>query len=221
MLFELNDPPPSTLLVTSTQPGEGKSTVSLNLAMSLAALGRRVLLVDADTRRPSVHTVLGLDGEPGLTEILAGGVSWQGVLQRDVTAGLDVLPAGGPAQSPADLLSSRAMKSILDAAQSVYDFVILDSPAFLINAADARILASLVDAVILVVRSGATSRDHVRAVVRQTPNVMGVVLNDLGMREFASYYGVDRTSGSSKEASDAVSPTVRGAGPEGAHTVRR
>jgi polysaccharide biosynthesis transport protein len=191
VLFDVHGPVPRSILVTSTHPGEGKSTISLNLALSLANLGRKVLLVDGDIRRPVVHATLGLDRGPGLAEHLAGQVAWTDVLQPEVAPGLDVIVAGTRPESPADLLTSPRMSELVRTAALEYDFVILDSPAFLINAADARILSALVDAVILVVRSGATPRDQLRMVLRQTPNVMGVVLNDLNVRDFGSYYGYD------------------------------
>jgi polysaccharide biosynthesis transport protein len=188
VLLDVGAPAPRSLLITSTQPQEGKTTISTNLALSMARMGRRVLLVDADIRRPAVHRALKLDARLGLVDYLAGRAEWRALLHRSVMNGLDVLPAGRPPTDPADLLSSGRMKQLMDVAYAEYDVVILDSPALFINAPDARILAPLVEATVLVIRSGLTPRDAARQAMKQVPNLIGVVLNDLNLRHLPAYY---------------------------------
>lgn len=189
ILLNAGPPTPRSLLVTSAQPQEGKTTVSTSLACSLAALRHRVLLIDADTRRPTVDKILHLKRAGGLIEYLSGDREWRPLVQASRFPGLDVLPAGEPHDQPADLLASPRMRELVDEAYGEYDFVIVDSPAVFINAADAQILAPLVDGVVLVIRSGVTPRDITSRVLNLVPHVMGLVLNGLELRHFPSYYG--------------------------------
>jgi capsular exopolysaccharide synthesis family protein len=177
-----------SLLVTSVQAGEGKTMVSMNLAISLARLGRRVLLVDADLRRPSVHRAFGVPDAFGLAEYLVGERDWREV-EKDVgVPNLSVITAGAPADTPAELLSSERMRSFLQQAQRENDFVVIDSPALLVNVADARILSSYADGIVMVVRGGVTPRDVLRRLLGHMPNVVGVVLNDLRAPHLPDYY---------------------------------
>lgn len=189
VLFDADGPLPRTLLVTSSSPGEGKTTVSANFAISLAMLGHRVLLVDADLRRPSLHRLFGLPARPGLVEQLEGSEPWRQSMLRDVSPGLDLLPAGRDGISPSDLLSGGALQRWLGEAAAAYDFVILDAPALHITAPDARILSHAAEGVLLVVRSGSTSREVVRRVIAQMPNLVGVILNQLSPKRLPAYYG--------------------------------
>jgi polysaccharide biosynthesis transport protein len=178
-----------TFMVTSSRPGEGKTTVSANLAISLARLGRRVLLIDADTRRPSLHRVFGLPfGDAGLCEALTGPGGWCDVVRRDVAPRLDVITANHNLENPADALSGPKLHRLLSEAKLAYDFVLLDAPAIDINEPDARILAHVVDRVILVVRSGKSDRSVVHQVLAQLDNLEGVVLNDIDLRYMPGYY---------------------------------
>lgn len=190
VLFDLPGRPPRSLAITSTRPGEGKTTVSSNLAISLARLDRRVLLIDADLRRPALHRAFGLEASPGLAGVLEGTAGdWRGLVRPDAAPGVDLLPAGHPPENPAELLSSGRMRRLVEEAYAGYDFVILDSPALMINAADARLLAPLADGSIVVIRSGSTPREHARRALRQVPNLIGVVLNDLDpRRHFPPWY---------------------------------
>jgi len=176
------------LLVTSARPGEGKTTIAVNLALSLARMGGRVLLVDADMRRPAAHRAFSIPLGPGLSEALRGEESWTALVHGEVTPGLDVLLAGAQRDAPTELLASDRAPALLEEAREVYDFVVVDSPALAINAADTRILSSLVDSVVMVVRSGITPRALVGSLLRQAPNVVGVVLNDVDPRHFPAYY---------------------------------
>lgn len=177
-----------SLLVSSCRAGEGKTTVSVNLSMSLAKLGRRVLLVDADLRRPAVDRALRLRAGPGLLNCLVKGTYWESALQRCDVPGLDVLVAGGTTTRAGDFLAGRRLQAILQEAAQRYDFMIVDGPALFINAADARLLSALVDGVVMVVRSRSTPRALVDRIPTAVPNVIGVVVNDLRRNSLPGYF---------------------------------
>ncbi|MEQ1758994.1 MAG: AAA family ATPase [Vicinamibacterales bacterium] len=167
---------PLTLLVTSATGGEGKTTVAVNLAMSLARLNHRVLLIDANLRSPSVHFAFDAPGDKNLVDVLAHGAHWQGCVQK-VQPNLDMLAAGTADMSPADLLSLPQMPQLVVHAAEEYDFVLFDSPALLAHPADVHALASLADSVLLTVRQGHTPREAVAQALSQLDRVSGVVLN--------------------------------------------
>ncbi len=182
-----------TLLITSSQPGEGKTTVSVNLAITLAQQGQRVLLIDADMRRPCVHRALGFRNIRGLSGYLKGVTEWAPCVLPGLVPGLDILPAGHPPTNPVALLSSSRIKTLITQALADYDHVIIDSPALMLNLADARILADMVDGTIMVIRSGLTPRDFVRRARGQLGNVVGAVLNSINLQSlgygYSDYYG--------------------------------
>ena len=191
ILLEADASAARSLLLTSAQPGEGKTTVCINLALSLARLGVRVLVIDADIRRPSVHRALGISPSAGLVDVLQTGAGWRSRVRPNVSPGVDLLPAGIPPGTPSELLASPRMQSVVREAQALYDFVLIDSPALLSNVADTRILAPLVEGVVVVVRTGTTPREILGRVLRHVPNLMGVVLNGVEQRHFPPYYRVD------------------------------
>jgi polysaccharide biosynthesis transport protein len=170
----------SSILVTSAQPKEGKTTIAANLAISLAQLGRRVMLIDADMRRSALQKYFPQQGSQ-LSSYLAGQGNWQDMTYHTAVKGLYVLLCGSLPVNPAELLSSDRMRALLHEARKEYDFVILDSPP-LLNVADARILASAADATILVIKSGDTPRQVVQYAQSQAraagANLMGVVVNN-------------------------------------------
>jgi succinoglycan biosynthesis transport protein ExoP len=185
--------PPTSLLVTSAQSGEGKTTVAANLAVSLAQLGERVLLIDADLRRPSLHNFFGNDGSTGLVNFLTGDADWRSLVVHAVPAGLDLLFCGPVPPNPADLLSSEYMPALIREASKEYKFVVVDSPP-LLNLADSRILSTLVDGVILVVGGGITPRDLVLRAFQSArdagSHVLGATINfvDTSIGYYSSYY---------------------------------
>jgi capsular exopolysaccharide synthesis family protein len=183
---------PKTILVTSSQPGDGKTTTTVNTAISLAQLGRSVLIIDCDLRTPKVHTLLGVDQVPGLTSCLNTGLDVDDAIQQMHIPNLALLPAGPVPPNPAELISSNRMKDILSLLGRRYDHILIDSPP-LINLADALILSSSVEGVILVVYSGRTTCDEaLRArdeLSNAGANILGVVVNHFNSRrERYNYY---------------------------------
>ena len=192
VLLSAAECPPHSVLVTSTQPGEGKTTIAANLAIALAEVGKRVLLVDADLRSPSVHRLFGRHHDLGLVSYLAGREDWRSVVRPSGTAGLDLLTSGSVPPNPSELLSSPRMSTLLESAKERYEFVILDS-APMLALADSRILAPIVSGVLLVVKSGAIPGEQAlqaqRGVRSVGANLIGVVLNrvDLATRGYYDY----------------------------------
>jgi polysaccharide biosynthesis transport protein len=182
--------PPKSLLVTSAQPGEGKTTVAANLAMSLAQLGESVLLIDADLRRPSLEKFFANGSNaPGLVNFLTGNGDWRSSVWQAGASRLSVLFCGPVPPNPADLLSSEYMRTLLRDAAAEYKYVVLDSPP-LLNLADSRVLATLVDGVILVVGGGSTPRELVHrayiSAVDAGSRVLGATINFADTK--ADYY---------------------------------
>jgi capsular exopolysaccharide synthesis family protein len=184
--------PPRTLLVTSAQSSEGKTTSSINLAASLASAGGRVALVDADLRRPSVHKHFGLDANaPGLVEVITGTASLAEVLLPDVIKRVHFVRSGKIPPNPAELLGSLEMASVIDQLAQHFDYVIIDSPPIL-PVTDSVILSRYVDGVVLVIRGAATprkvikdARDRLRAVGAR---LLGAILNDVDVTAGDYYY---------------------------------
>ncbi|NTU77335.1 MAG: polysaccharide biosynthesis tyrosine autokinase, partial [Alphaproteobacteria bacterium] len=166
--FSNVDSPPKTVMVTSSVPGEGKTTFCLSLARSLAKAGNKILLVDADLRRPRVADITGLANlEGGLASLLAGDKSMAAILRRDpIVAGLDILPAASKAPNAQDLLGSHQMQKILREAASQYDLVIVDTPPIL-AVSDAAMVARVVDTSLFLVRWAATPRDTTVQALKQ------------------------------------------------------
>ena len=207
VLLSTADHPPGSLLITSTQPGEGKTTVATNLAISLAQLGQRVLLVDADLRFPSLEKLFCIRENLGLVSYLTGQEDWRTAVCPSGSPGLDLLPCGPVPPNPAELLSSKSMGAFLGFAKSEYAFVILDSSP-LLTLADSRILASLVDGVLLVAKSGATPREQIRqsqsGIRSAGANLIGVVLNNVTLHT-NGYYGLGIYGSNGNSHSEAIS----------------
>lgn len=184
--------PPQTLLVTSAQVGEGKTSITSNLAISFAQRGGPVLIVDADLRRPSVARTLEVSNERGLSSYLTGAHSLDEVLIRyEDIPGLWVLPAGPRPPDPAELLSSHMMESTLKDLSKRFTQIVIDSPPLLL-VTDAVVLSAMVDGVILVVASGSTARGALARAHRILENagsrILGMALNKVDTR-FDAYYG--------------------------------
>lgn len=190
--FASLDKPLHTLLATSTAPDEGKSTTISNLAITIAQGEQRVILVDCDLRRPSLHTMFGLPNEQGLTSLMLGDNKTI-PLQPTEIPNLLVLTSGPIPPRPADVLGSKRMAAIIAHLRNEADMVLFDTPP--INAVtDAAVLATAVDGVLLVFRSGETKRDRAhearRLLDKVNANVVGVVLTDVKAdKDQYSYYG--------------------------------
>jgi polysaccharide biosynthesis transport protein len=186
--------PPRSILVTSSVPKDGKTMTCINTAIVLAQQGKRILLVDADMRRPSVHKAFGLKGQIGLSNVLTGGARISDAIQATMQANLFVLPAGLVPPHPSELLSSSLMRDLLKKWCEEYDHVIIDSPP-VITVTDAVLLSVQTDAVLLVIRSGQTTAAHVRRtrnlLQSVKADVLGVVVNaaDLASPDYYYYYG--------------------------------
>jgi capsular exopolysaccharide synthesis family protein len=194
LLFSSAGHPPKTILVTSAQPGEGKTTTAVNTAIMLAQTGANVLVVDCDLRRPSVHAHFGLPNSSGLTNFLAGDTELVEVLQAsDKLSNLSVLTSGAVPPNPAELLGSSEMVKLLKLLSENFTHIILDSPP-VISFTDAVILSTLVDGVMLVVHGGKSSRGVARRARQQLTDVgariYGVVLNNVNTKshEYSYYY---------------------------------
>lgn len=162
-----------SLLVTSSMPKEGKTTLAIGLTRARATAGHRALLIDADLRRPSVHIRLKLQREPGLVDLLVGDASLEQILQRDEPTGAFVIASGSTARDPSDLLGSNAFKSFLDQACATFDFVVLDSSP-LMSVSDACNLAPLAEETVFVIQWGKTGREVVKLALEKLTETEGV-----------------------------------------------
>lgn len=167
--------------ITSPSSGDGKTTTAINLAVSMAQAGSKVILVDADLRRPAVHEFFGLEAVPGLTEVLVGDQHLDLALRKTPLEGLSVLTCGVLPPLPSELLSSQQFNLNQARLRSSADYVVIDGPPVL-HVADALALSARVDGVILVARAGKTTRDETTRSLRMLDQVnapvVGVVLND-------------------------------------------
>jgi capsular exopolysaccharide synthesis family protein len=184
--------PPRTILVTSSQPSEGKTTTAVNTAFMLAQTGAEVLIIDCDLRRPRLHANFNLSNTRGLTNFLSGECPIDDVLQGyDKVPGLKLLTSGPIPPNPAELLGSEEMRKLLQSLGERFTHIIVDSPPA-ISFTDASILSTFVDGVILVVHGGRSSRAVVRRAKQQLldvgANIFGVVLNNV-KADSHEYYG--------------------------------
>jgi exopolysaccharide transport family protein len=186
--------PPKVILVTSALPQEGKTTTSINCAIVLAQKGTRVLLIDADLRRPSIHKTLGMGPRIGLSNVLTGNATLQQAIVRStILPSLFVLPAGTPPPNPAELLASTNMKDVLAELREQYDHIVVDTPPTL-SVTDAVVMSTRADAVVLVIRSGQTTKQALRRsrelLSQVNARVAGVLLNavDLSSPDYYYYY---------------------------------
>lgn len=184
--------PPKTILITSALPREGKTTTSINTAIVLAQKGTRVLLIDADLRRPSIHKALGLGHRTGLSNVLTGGATLQqATVRSSLLPTLYVLPAGTPPPNPAELMASGQMVDVLAELRDQYDHIVVDTPPTL-SVTDAVVLSTKADAVVLVIRSSQTTKPALRRardiLAQVNARVAGVLLNAVNLDSPDYYY---------------------------------
>jgi polysaccharide biosynthesis transport protein len=184
------DHPPKTILVTSSVPLEGKSTIAASLARQSARSGLKVILIDADLRRPRLHEVIGLPNQNGLSEVLTGRANPEAAIKRDEKSGLDFLPAGVGVVSPPDLFRSSTMKILLEEMAAYYDLVIIDTPP-VAAVSDSFTLSGIVDKSIYVIRWEQTPRNVALAGIRQMidagADIAGIVLARVDVKKHARY----------------------------------
>jgi polysaccharide biosynthesis transport protein len=184
ILFSHADSSPKTIAFTSTVPQEGKSATVSNMAVSFAQLEGRVLLVDADLRKPRLSKIFNLRNTTGLSSFLAGKSGYEEVIQKTSIENVWTIPSGPHPPNPAELLNSKAMKELLARAKDEFSVVLLDTPPVL-AVIDPVIVSSLVDSTVFVVRAGKTTRRSLQRAVEEVrkskADIMGVVFNEVRM----------------------------------------
>ena len=190
LLVTLADHQAKVLQITSPEPGDGKTTLAANLAAAMAQAGKRVLIIDGDLRRPTLHLLTRVPGDIGLSDVLAGEIEFLNAVRPTTMEGLSVLPAGSCPPNPAELLCSPRWERLVHEARNRYDIVLVDGPPVL-AVSDPCILAQQVDALLLVVRAGRVSRPMaLRArdtLLAQGVPLIGVLVNGLSVEESTTY----------------------------------
>ncbi|MFQ5900569.1 MAG: GumC family protein [Thermodesulfobacteriota bacterium] len=192
ILFSSPSCPPKTLLVTSTVPGEGKTTVSINIGIVLAQAGKKVLIIDGDLRRAGCHKVFSLPSSPGLSNFLTGNANLKSIVKSTKVPGLFLTPAGPISPNPAELLSSLKMRELIKKLNKHIDFIIIDS-APVMGFADTPTLTTMVDGVIMVISGGNTIKDEVKRTLQNlrkvNASILGAVLNkfDISKQPYGYY----------------------------------
>lgn len=190
-----------TIVITSSGPKEGKSTTSSNLALTLAENSKKVILIDCDLRKPSVHRYFGISNKVGLSNLLVEDLSQEDVIVK-YSENLSILPCGTIPPSPADILSSHKMKTFIEELKYQYDIILLDTPP-VIAVTDAQLLAAVADGVLLVASSGEVEKEAIcRAkdlLEHVNANILGVVLNKVEIKNrrghsygYYYYYGGEK-----------------------------
>lgn len=190
LLLSNDDRRPKVILVSSSLPKEGKTTVAISLARMLASIGQRVLLIDCDLRRPVMHKSLGLSSIPGLVDCLDEKVSLDNVIQEDKYSGVHFLGGGTSTTHPPSILSSDSMKRLLEMLKQAYDIVILDS-APVMAVSDSLVLSRLVDKTVFLIRWRETRRETATIALKQLmeagADIAGVLLTMVNVKEHAQY----------------------------------
>jgi succinoglycan biosynthesis transport protein ExoP len=186
------DQPLRTLLVSSSDASDGKTTIAVNLAIAMAHADKKVVLVDADLRRPMIHEVLDISAHFAMSDLLRGRLNvFDAIHYWGDDYQIGVITAGAPPPNPAELLGSRKMTQVISDLREVADIVIIDGPPFIF--ADTSLLASKVDGILLVIQPGRTSQEKVRAmkdqIDRSGTKIIGVALNNVSIRDARSYGG--------------------------------
>jgi capsular exopolysaccharide synthesis family protein len=216
VMFSSADEGPRSVLVTSTQPSEGKSVVAANLALSLAQAGIRVLLIDADMRKPRQHEFLRVKQAPGLSSLLAGRAKANEVVQKTVSTNLWIMPAGPNPPNPAELLGSTRFVQLLKTLGDHFDWVVIDSPPMM-AVTDPAIVAHRTTGVLFVIGSEQVNRHKAMTAVQKLQTsqakILGAVLNRADVQrnpyyyshyythEYAGYYTSEKKPGEADSAS--------------------
>lgn len=173
-----------SIVITSSGPGEGKSTISVNLAAAMAQNNKKVLLVDTDLRKPNLHTFFEMDNSKGITNVLSENIEYTKMIRHTDIRNLDILTSGPVPPNPSELLGSQKIKLLLFELQSIYDMVLFDSPPVGL-VTDAAVLSTITDGVILVCSAGQTTIENAKnakaLLNKVNVNILGVVLNKMAM----------------------------------------
>lgn len=185
------DQPLRSMTVVSSGPGEGKSTSAANLAVVFAQAGRKVLLVDADMRKATVHKTFGLSNEIGLSNLVSGQQAASSVIQATDVNNLSIITSGPTPPNPAELLNSRRMNILMEELYQTFDLIIFDLPPVM-TVADGLIMASKTDGTVLVIREGVTRKDSVleakNRLLQAKARILGVIYNGAEQVNESSYY---------------------------------
>lgn len=182
---------PRTILLTSSQQSEGKSTSSVAIAKSFARIGKRVLLIDGDLRKPSLHRVLNTSIEPGLSNVLTRQMTIEQVIQETDTPNLSFIPCGPLPPNPAELLASASVRELTESIRRIYDLVLIDGPPVM-GLADAPILSTSVEGVVFVIEANRSHRGQAKAALRRLKdaraNIVGLILTKFDARAIGYGY---------------------------------
>lgn len=189
--FSSYDQEVRVITVTSSRPAEGKSTVACNMAITFAENGKKVLLVDTDLRRPTVHKKFKLPNSLGIVNVIMNMELLHEVVHHDVTEGLDIITSGVIPPNPSELLGSRKFQRFIDEMRDQYDTIILDSPP-LLAVTDAQVLTTLSDGTVVVAQHGVTKKDEISQakdlLEKVKGNILGVVLSQIPPEDNGYYY---------------------------------
>ncbi|MER2029107.1 MAG: CpsD/CapB family tyrosine-protein kinase [Solibacillus sp.] len=189
--FSMPDEPLKTILITSSTPGEGKSTSAANLGVVFAQEDKRVLIIDADMRKPTLHHTFKTFNKVGLSNILARKSALHDAVQETFIVGLDVITSGPIPPNPAELLSSHGLDGLIQHVKSDYDIIILDSPP-LLSVTDSQILANKCDGTIMILNTGVVDKRAAKKaqmlLAASHTKILGVVLNNYKTPNHYNYY---------------------------------
>ncbi|MFC4776144.1 CpsD/CapB family tyrosine-protein kinase [Paenibacillus sp. GCM10023252] len=199
--FSSVDEPVQTIIVTSADSGDGKTTTIANLAVAYAQEGKRVLVVDADLRKPSLHALFSQSNQIGLTNILTNQVAWQEAVRETKIDNLEFIGSGPTPPNPSEILGSKRMKALIEELKGQFDIILFDAPPALI-VTDGLVVASMCDGVVFVINVGTTKRGQAEKVYASLEHVkarvLGAVLNNKKRKDkdafYYRYYG--KTAGS-------------------------
>jgi protein-tyrosine kinase len=189
--FSIPDTDLKSILVTSSTPGEGKSTNAANLGVVFAQEGKKVLIVDADMRKPTLHHTFGIFNTVGLSTVLSRQSEFNGAIQETPIVGLYVLPSGSIPPNPTELLSSKTFDSFLEEMKKNYDIIIFDAPP-LLSVSDAQVLSHKCDGTLLIIHSGVAEKGDVlkaQSILNASQaTIIGSILNNYKMPKNRKYY---------------------------------
>jgi capsular exopolysaccharide synthesis family protein len=193
ILYSSLDKKLKTIMITSAEPGEGKTTTSCNLAISFSKDGKRTLLIDCDLRKPSTHRKFNISNLSGLTDVLVGEKKLEMAISN-YSENLDILTSGTNAPNPTEILGSKNMESFLEKLKDLYEIIIIDS-APLNVVSDSQILGAKMDGVLMIIRANKTKKDSIMEakdlLEKVNANLLGVVLNGVEVNHRKSYYYYD------------------------------